>query len=1112
MKRLLPLFLTILLLPALAAQTAEPAKVADKPADKPVDKPADKPETPFKSDTFENIKLREIGPALTSGRIVDIAVPAGRPSIWYVAVASGGVWKTVNSGATWKPLFDSEGSFSIGCVSIDPNNANVIWVGTGENNSQRSVAYGDGVYKSLDGGANWTNTGLKSSEHIGKIVVDPRNSDIVYVAAQGPLWGSGGERGVYKTSDGGKTWKASLTVSADTGASDLWMDPRDSNVLYATSYQRRRHTWGMIHGGPEGAIWKSTDAGATWRKLEKGMPKADLGRIGLAVSPADPDVIYALLEATETKERGTYRSTDRGESWTRVGDYSPAGPQYYQELFPDPKRVDRVYAVDTYNHVTEDGGKTWKRLPEKNKHVDNHIMWIDPANTDHLLNGNDGGLYETWDRGVSWAYMSNLPVTQFYRVAVDESKPFYFVYGGTQDNFSLGGPSQTATANGIVNSDWFVTTGGDGFFSAIDPSDPNIVYSESQNGGLVRFDRKTGEEVDIQPKPAPGEAPSRFNWDAPLKISPHSPSRLYFASQRLYRSDDRGDHWTPVSPDLTRQIDRSQLKMMGRVWSVDAIARNTSTSFYGNIVSLAESPKLEGLIYVGTDDGLLQVTEDGGKNWRKIEAIASIPENTFVSDIEPSTHDANTVYATFDNHKQGDFKPYVLQSADRGKTWTAIAGDLPARGTVYTILEDPVRAGLLYCGTEFGLFFSPDSGKRWIQLKGGLPTINVRDLTIQKREGDLVLASFGRGFFILDDLSPVRRATDELLAKEAALLPVKKAWMFIPRTPLGLRTEKGFMGASFFAAPNPPFGAVFTYYLKDELKTKKKVRQAEEKKIATKGGDVPVPSWDALLKESREEDPSIIFTVADSAGNVVRRLTGPVKAGFQRIAWDLRYPAANPVQLKTEEEEDVFTPSPRGSLTLPGTYTVTMEKSVDGVVTKLGEPMTFTTEILGTASLPAADRTKVVDFAKKTARLQRAVLGSVELAKEMHPRLDSLAKAITDAPAASPALRIRVRELDQRLKDLETSLNGDKVRAKYQEPAPASLTEQVQGLVFGLWSSTAAPTGTQQRGYEIAAQEFAPVLEKLKVLVETDLRDLEVKVEAAGAPWTPGRVPTWKKE
>ena len=1102
MKKILPLFLSALFLPALAAQTAEPEK----------ENPDDKKPALFSSETFAGLKLREIGPAVASGRVGDLAVVPEKPNVWYVAVASGGVWKTVNAGAVWTPLFDGEGSYSIGCVTLDPNNSNVVWVGTGENNSQRSVGFGDGVYKSLDGGANWVNTGLKTSEHIGKIVVDPRNSNTVYVAAQGPLWSSGGERGVFKTTDGGKTWQASLTISENTGASDLWMDPRDSSVLYATSYQRRRHTWGMIHGGPEGAIWKTTDAGATWRKLDKGIPKVDLGRIGLAVSPVNPDILIALVEATDAKERGTYRSTNRGETWTRVGDYSPNGPQYYQELVPDPKNVDRLYSLDTFNHVTEDGGKTWKKLGEKFKHVDNHALWIDPANTDHLINGNDGGIYESWDRGANWAYMSNLPITQFYRVAVDESKPFYFVYGGTQDNTTLGGPSRTTSEHGIVNSDWFVTTGGDGFYAAIDPTDPNIVYSESQHGVLIRFDRKTGEQVDIQPQVAPGEAPDRWNWDSPLKISPHAHKRLYFASQRLYRSDDRGDKWTAISPDLTRQIDRSTLKMMGRIWSVDSVARNTSTSFYGSIVALAESPKVENLLYVGTDDGLVTISEDAGKNWRKVESFDGVPANTYVSDLEPSQHNADTVYATFDNHKAGDFKPYMMKSSDRGRTWISVAGDLPERGSVYSLVEDPEKAGLLYCGTEFGIFFSPDDGKRWVQLKGGIPTIAVRDLVIQKREGDLVAATFGRGFFILDDLTPIRRATEELLGREAALMPVKKAWMFIPSQPLGLR-EKAFMGASYYTAPNPTFGAIFSYYLKDELKTAQKTRQAAEKKISAKGGDVPVPMWEALLKEDREEAPSVILTVTDSSGNVVRRLTGPVKAGFQRVAWDLRYPASKPVQLKVEEdEESIFSSPTRGPLVLPGTYTVTLEKRVDGQNTKLGDSMTFTTEILGTASLPVTDRVKVVEFAKKVARLQRAVLGSVDLAKETHKRLDLLAKAINDAPAAPVTLLARTREIGQRLKDLEVVLNGDKVRAKYQEPSANSLSSQVQGIVDALWSSTAAPTNTHERSYENAAKEFAPLLAKLKTLVETELKDLEAKVESSGAPWTTGRVPTWIKE
>jgi len=1071
------------------------------------------PQKPFSADTFSGIQLREIGPAVTSGRVGDIAVVPGHPAVWYVAAASGGVWKTTNAGTTWTPLFDKEGSYSIGCVTVDPGNPNAIWVGTGENNSQRSVGYGDGVYRSLDGGKNWKNVGLKASEHIGKIVVDPKNPDVVYVAAQGPLWSSGGDRGVYKTTDGGKTWKAVLSISANTGASDLWMDPRDSNVLYATSYQRRRHVWGMVHGGPESAIYKSTDAGATWRKLERGIPKADLGRIGLAVSPADPDVVYAMIEATDPKDRGTYRSTDRGESFTRVGEYSAPGPQYYQELFPDPKNVDRVYSMDTFNMVTEDGGKTWKRLGEKHKHVDNHALWIDPADTNHLVNGNDGGVYESWDRGATWEFKSNLPVTQFYRVAVDESKPFYFVYGGTQDNTSLGGPSRTTTVHGIVNSDWFVTTGGDGFFSAVDPKDPNIVYSESQYGNLVRFDRKSGEEIDIQPQPEPGEAPLRWNWDSPLLISPFSNARLYFGAQRVFRSDDRGDGWKPVSGDLTRQIDRNKLKMMGRVWGPDAVAKNTSTSFYGNIVSLAESPKKEGLLYAGTDDGLVQVTEDGGANWRKVETFPGVPANTVVSHLETSPHDEGTVYAAFDNHQMGDFRPYLLRSTDRGKSWVSIAGDLPARGTVYAVVEDPAKAGLLYCGTEFGLFFSPDGGKRWVPLKGGMPTIAVRDIAIQKREGDLVAATFGRGFFVLDDLTPIRRATDDLLAKEAALMPTKNAWMYVPSTPLGLR-DKAFMGESFFVAPNPPFGAVFTYYLRDEILTKKKARQAEEKKISAKGGDVAYPPWDALRAEEREEEPAIILTVTDGAGNVVRRLDGPVKAGFHRVAWDLRYPASNPTRPpKTEEDpESIFRPPVRGPLAMPGEYSVTLERRTDGVVTKLAGPASFTAEVLGTASLPAPDRAKALEFERKAARLQRAVLGSVELSKEAEKRLEMLQKALFDTPAADAALMARARELRLGLKGIEEQLSGDKEIARHQEPVPPSIAERVQRIVDALWSSTSAPTLTQQRGYEIAAQQFAPVLASLRTLVDTDLKELETKAEASGAPWTTGRVPAWTPE
>jgi photosystem II stability/assembly factor-like uncharacterized protein len=1091
----------VILCAALAA--ALPLAAQEKGAAKGAEAKAPAPKDPFTAETFAGLELREIGPAITSGRIGDLAVDPVHRGTYYVAVASGGVWKTTNWGTTFTPVFDAEGSFSIGCVALDPMNPLVVWVGTGENNSQRSVGYGDGVYRSPDGGKTWENVGLKASEHVGKILVHPKDGKTVYVAAQGPLWADGGDRGLYKTTDGGKTWKAVLAISERTGVTDVWMDPRDPEVLYAAAYQRRRHVWTLVNGGPESGLHKSTDGGATWTKLTNGLPKGDVGRIGLAVPPTAPDTVYALVEA-RGKEGGFYRSLDGGMSWEKRGEYATGSAQYYQELFPDPHDSSRVYSMDVYMKVTEDGGKTWRNAGEKAKHVDNHALWIDPENPDHLLNGNDGGIYETWDRCATWQFRGNLPVTQFYRVAVDDAKPFYNVYGGTQDNFTLGGPSRTDNAHGVRNEDWFVTQQGDGFFAAIEPGNPDIVYSEAQHGALVRFDRKTGQQVDVQPQAGPDEAPLRWNWDSPMIISPHAPKRLWFAAQKVFRSEDRGDSWRAVSPDLTKQTDRNRLPVMGRVWSVDAVAKNASTSFYGNVVSLAESPKREGLVYAGTDDGLVQVTEDGGGIWREATSFPGVPESTYVADLAPSPHAADVVFAAFDNHKRGDFKPYLLKSSDRGKTWTSISGDLPARGTVYTVAEDPGRPGLLFCGTEFGLFFSHDGGKRWVRVKGGMPTINVRDLAFQTRENDLVVATFGRGFRVLDDLTPLRLATPETLAMEAVLFPVRDALAFIPRVPYGLK-GKAFLGESFYAAENPPFGAVFTTYLKEELKGKKKARQDAEKEKAKKGEDVFYPTWDELRAEDREEPPVLLLTVEDEAGSVVRRLTAPAKAGFARVAWDLRYPASNPTELK-EREESPWSPGPRGPMVVPGTYRVSLAKKVDGVVTPLGEPQPFQVVPLGASTLGEADRAAVLAFSKRTARVQRAALGTQEAAKEARDRLDHLEKAFLDTPAAPAELFGEVRRLKLALADLDVALNGDSTLGKRNEPALPGLVDRVQNVVYAHWSTTAAPTATQEKEVETATAGLGKALETLRA-VDRDLAALEAKAEALGAPWTPGRIP-----
>ncbi len=1059
---------------------------------------------------LSGLSFRSIGPALTSGRIADIAVHPSKNSTYYVAVASGGVWKTINSGTTFTPIFDGQASYSIGCVTLDPNNPNVVWVGTGENNNQRSVAYGDGVYKSEDGGASWKNMGLKSSEHISKILVDPRNSNVVYVAAMGPLWSEGGERGVYKTTDGGTTWEQALKIDEHTGAADLVMDPRNPDVLYAAAQQRRRHVFTYVGGGPSSGMYKTTDGGKTWEKANNGLPTVDIGRIGLAISPADPEVIYAIVEAAEGKG-GFYRTTNRAASWERRGSETSSG-NYYTEIVAHPTNPDIVYSMDTWLRWSTDGGRSFSNVGEEFKHVDNHSMWINPKDTDHYLVGCDGGIYESWDAGKTWDFKANLPVTQFYKVAVDNSKPFYYVYGGTQDNFSLGGPSRTRSRNGIVNENWFITQGGDGFESQVDPNNPNIVYAQSQHGVLARFDRATGESMGIQPKPRAGEDEYRWNWDSPLAISAHHPTRIYFAANKLFRSDDRGDSWEVISEDLSRQVDRNALKVMGRVQSIDAVSKNGSTSQYGAVVAFSESPINANLLFAGTDDGLIQITEDGGKNWVKIDVnnIPGAPQRTYVNYLFASHHDQNVVYAAFNHHKYGDFKPYIYKSTDKGRTWKSISANLPERGSVYSIAEDHVDRDLIFAGTEFGCYFSNDGGANWKKLAAGLPTIAVRDMAIQTRENDLVLGTFGRGFYVLDDYSPLRNLKEKDLQAKAKIFPVKDGLLFIESTPLGLR-GKGFQGHSYFSTPNPSVGATFTYFVKDGVQSLKEKRQAAEKEKIKKGEDVRYPTYEEFLAEEREPESFLLFTIKDADGNIVRQIKSGVKKGVNRIVWDGRFNSVNPIRLSSPDFDNPFASLDQGALAMPGAYTVSLSQSVSGAVTELVSPQPFNLKPLGGETLPAADREALVEFQKEAQALQRAVSGASGMLGEINNRLQFIRRAVFAVPAPAPELVGDLQKIDNQLYEIRKSMFGDNVAGELDMGVKMTVASRMGWLTGEMWDSTSSPTQTQRDALRMAGQDFAPILEKIKGVMNNDLMRLEEKLEKAGAPYTPGRKVDWSK-
>ena len=1071
------------------AQSVAPAQAEGSTQGKAAATPAtqDKPEPKLSAATLAGMKLRGIGPAITSGRVSDIAVDPTNTSHWYVAVAAGGVWETHNCGTTWKPIFDSQKSYSIGCIAIDPRDPLTVWVGTGENNSQRAVAYGDGVYKSIDGGKTWKNVGLGASEHIGKISIDPRDSDRVFVAAQGPLWSAGGDRGVYLTEDGGTTWSCVLSIDEHTGVTDITMDPRNPDVIVAASYQRRRHVFTLINGGPGSGLHKTDDGGKTWRASKSGLPGGDLGRIGLARASARPDTVYAIVEA-ERGKGGFYRSTDGGGSWHRRNSYVSRSPQYYQELFVDPNDADRVYSMDVYMQVTDDGGKTWSAVGEANKHVDNHAFWIDSGNSDHLVAGCDGGVYESYDRGGAWQFKANLPITQFYKITADNAFPFYNVYGGTQDNFSLGAPARTTSQSGITNREWFMTLGGDGFETVVDPTDADVIYSQWQYGNLVRYDRRTGETLDIKPRVSPDGEPLVWNWNSPVLISPHSHTRLYFAANYLFRSDDRGHSWRAVSGNLTRGTDRNQLEVMGRVWQADAVSKNRSTSIYGNIVALAESSVREGRLWVGTDDGLVHTTGDGGANWHSIDGIEEIPDQTYVSALAASSHDGDTVYAAFDNHKRGDFKPYLMRSRDAGVSWTSIAGDLPERGTVHTVVEDHVDPDLLFCGTEFGVFVTRDGGARWLRLKGGIPTIAVRDLEIQRRENDLVVGTFGRGIFILDNYAPLRAMSEEVLQKKAALFPIARAWQFIERRPLG-RGGKGFLGDAFYTAPNPPTGAVFTYHLSDGFKSRKQERHATEATARKKEEKTPYPTWNELRAEDREQDPQVMLVVRDAHGRVVRRVPGKTGKGLHRVSWDLRHAA----------------PSGRGPLVVPGRYAVTVASLVTGAWSDIAGPEEFDVEVLPGAKFPSTDREAVLAFQQRAAQLSAAVRATSTAAAEAATRLDNLDKALVATAGAEPAWFKQAHTLRGRLVDVRVQLDGDSTVSQRYGAQVDSISTYAR-TALASFGSTSEPTATHRETYAIAARQLDGVLERLRK-IEQEIKSLEDRVEQAGGPPARGQLP-----
>ncbi|MDQ1729633.1 MAG: hypothetical protein QOD33_1758 [Pyrinomonadaceae bacterium] len=1000
-------------------------------------------------DTFlKNLEFRSIGPANMGGRIDDIAVVENNPSTFYVGAATGGLWKTTNNGTTFEPIFDAQSSTSIGDIAIAPSDASIIWVGSGEPNNRQSSSWGDGVYRSLDAGKTWTNMGLRDTKHIARVVIDSRDPSIVYVAALGHLWGPNKERGVFKTTDAGKTWTNVLFINEDTGVTDLAIDPESPLTLYAAAYQRRRTPWGFNGGGASSAIYKTVDGGANWTKLTKGLPEGITGRIGLDIYRRNPNTVYALIE---NNKGGVFRSDDRGETWRKMSDMD-SRPMYYSQVRVDPNNDQRIWQLAAPMYFSEDGGKNWATSFGQRIHGDFHAMWIDPANSDHVLAGSDGGLEVSYDRGRTWDFINTIPLGQFYEVSLDNQKPFW-VYGGLQDNGSWSGPSGTLNQEGITNDDWFRTGGGDGFYSVVDPSDPSIVYVESQNGSVSRLELKTGERKSIKPEARPGEKRYRFDWNSPIVISPHNNHTIYFAGNRVFRSTDRGTTWT-WSDDLTKDQDREKLPIMGALPDKTTLSRHDGVETFGQIVTLAESPIKEGLLYAGTDDGNLQVSRDSGKTWKNItDKVPGVPKNTYVSRVAPSRYSEGTAYLTLDGHRADDYSTYVFVTTDFGESWKAIKSNLPAGVTARVIREHPRNQNLLFLGTEFGAYVSWDRGGRWTRLKGNLPLVRIDDIQIHARDNALVLATHGRSVWILDDLSPLERAADSVLAADIHLFDVA------PATHFRLYGRKGDTGHKWFAAPNPPYGAVINYYLKDKPKDDVKI------------------------------------TITDASGAVVRDLKGPKEAGLSRVVWDLRLnPPAQPPE--GQGGGGGFFGAPRGPRVRPGEYTIKIaaaDKTATGNVLVQEDPR---------IQIVAADRGKLDEAIAKTYALQKSADAARKTMQSLKTQITTLQTSLKDNPDVSKATNESIQKLLDQLATIQKKLvaapdsTGSAGPALPDEPRP--LLSQISGIAFGLDNYTAAPTQDELVRIADLSQQLRDLLAELNKFTAEDVNNLNKQLRDSG--------------